>query len=140
MRYLWVILVLGVLCLGLTSCPAEEDTTDDTPLIDQEGMRQPDMSEEDVTGDEKPLEGMDNPCAEGEHAEGEAAEGEDGEAMEDGEEGENPCADNPCAEGEDAEGEDGEATEGEHSMDDGHGHGDENPCGDNPCEEEHSEG
>jgi hypothetical protein len=52
---LWLILLVGLLCFALTSCPAPEDEYEDQQTaIDDEGMRQPDFTEEEVaTTDEE---------------------------------------------------------------------------------------
>jgi hypothetical protein len=51
---LWLILLVGLLTFAITSCPTPEEDTGDTPLIDDEGMRQPDFTGDDeaVTEDE----------------------------------------------------------------------------------------
>ena len=121
MRLIWL-LMAGLLCLAFTSCPTTDEGTDDTPLIDQEGMRGPSFE-----GDEgEAATEEDGGEAAEDEGDAEGAEGEDG-----GDEGD--------AEG--TEGEDGEAAGDEGDSEEAGDEGDEeNPGDENPCGDEHPSG
>jgi len=53
---LWLIMLAGLLCFALSSCPKPEDDYENQPAIDDEGMRQPDFAQEEeaaTPGDEE---------------------------------------------------------------------------------------
>ena len=94
----FLVFLVGLLCFAFTSCPTTDENGDDTPLIDDEGMRKMDPgASEAVEPEEGATEPTDEPV--GTVEDGEVAEGDeiaDGEEAAEGEEAE---------EGEDADGE-----------------------------------
>jgi hypothetical protein len=83
---LWLIILAGLLCFAMSSCPKPEDEyADEQTTIDDEGMRQPDFGGEETAapaGDEAAAEG-----AEGAEATENGDESMGGDEGDEGDEG-----------------------------------------------------
>jgi len=115
---LWLIVFAGLLCLGLVSCPSNDEYEDQQTTIDDEGMRQPDFAQEETPAEEGDEAAM---PAEGEDEAATPAEGEEGAEMNGGDEGEGAGAEGADEGGDDSEMEEGSAGDDEEEADEPEG-------------------